>query len=124
MERVFGFIGAILAFLAVLAGSFGAHGLENSFTPKTKDIFEVAVRYQMYHALALFVAAWAIGRWPRNAWFPWAGWFLTIGVIIFSGSLYVLVFTQIKQWGMVTPFGGFAFLLGWLCLAIGILRKT
>lgn len=122
MDRIFGCCGTILALLAVGAGSFGAHGLENVLTVETKYTFEVAVRYQMYHALGLFAVAWAAGHWPDNHWFNWAGWLLIAGNIIFSGSLYVLVFTQVKQWGMVTPFGGIAFLIGWLLLAIGFLR--
>ena len=104
-------------FLGVAAGAFGAHGLKNVLPDPMKAIFETAVRYQVIHGLALLGVAWQASRNTAgtvNA----AGWFFTAGIVLFSGSLYILSVTGVKTWGAVTPFGGLAFLLGWLCLAL------
>ena len=116
MDRTFFIIGAVSAFVGVAAGAFGAHGLKARLAPEMLDTFEVGARYQMYHAFALFVAAWAQGRWPgasANA----AGWCFVAGTLLFSGSLYALSLTGLRWLGAVTPLGGLAFLLGWLLLA-------
>ena len=117
MERTFFILGAASAFVGVAAGAFGAHGLKSRLDADMLNTFEVGARYQMYHAFALFVAAWAQGRWPGGA-AMWAGWLFVVGTLLFSGSLYVLSLTGLRWLGAVTPLGGLAFLLGWLCLAV------
>ncbi|RMF56651.1 MAG: DUF423 domain-containing protein, partial [Bacteroidetes bacterium] len=105
-------IGAVAAGLAVAAGAFGAHGLAGRLTAERLQTFETAVRYQMYHALALLVVGWmgqALAVWQLQA----AGALFTAGIVLFSGSLYVLVLTDTPWLGAVTPFGGVAFLMGW-----------
>lgn len=121
MERTFGIIGAILMFIGVAAGAFGAHGLKPYFErfPELAATFETAVRYHQIHAVALLFMAWAVTKWP-NQWSVWAGWLLLAGIVIFSGSLYLLVMTRMKWLGAITPIGGVAFLAGWLCLAVSI----
>ena len=119
-ERLFA-LGAMSAFVAVAAGAFGAHGLKARLAPDLLAVFEVAVRYQMYHALALIACAWAIGKWP-GALVSSAGWLFLAGTIVFSGSLYALSLTGVRWLGAVTPIGGLAFLAGWLCLAAAALR--
>ena len=116
MERTFFILGAVSAFVGVAAGAFGAHGLKSRLDAEMLNAFEVGARYQMYHAFALFVAAWAQGRWPGGATTA-AGWLFVAGTLLFSGSLYVLSLTGLRWLGAVTPLGGLAFLLGWLCLA-------
>ena len=116
MERVFYLIGAVSAFAGVAAGAFGAHGLKGRLGDELLAVFETGVRYQMYHALALFAAAWAAARWP-GALTSAAGWLFVAGTVVFSGSLYVLSLTGLRWLGAVTPLGGLAFLAGWLCLA-------
>ncbi|MGH7896072.1 MAG: DUF423 domain-containing protein [Candidatus Binatia bacterium] len=116
MERTFIALGALLAGLAVAAGAFGAHGLRNRLTPEMLAVFETAVRYQMYHALALLAVAWATVRWPGSA-APTAGWLFVAGIVVFSGSLYGFALTGVRWLGAVTPFGGLAFLAGWAVLA-------
>ncbi len=116
MERTFFILGAASAFVGVAAGAFGAHGLKSRLDAEMLNTFEVGARYQMYHAFALFVAAWAHGRWPGGA-ATWAGWLFVVGTLLFSGSLYVLSLTGLRWLGAVTPLGGLALLLGWLCLA-------
>lgn len=121
MDKVFFAIGALSAFIGVAAGAFGAHGLKNRLTPDMLAVFEVGVRYQMYHALALLMVGWAISRWPgwlTNA----AGWLFVAGIVVFSGSLYLLSLTGMRWLGAITPLGGLAFLPGWVCLAWAALR--
>ncbi len=108
--------GAIIAGLAVMAGAFGAHALKGQIPDPVLVTFELAVRYQMYHALALCFAGWAMDRWTGKGAGRAAFCFL-IGIVIFSGSLYLLVITGYRWLGAVTPFGGLAFILGWMLLA-------
>lgn len=84
--------------------------------------FEVGVRYQMYHALALLAVAWAHTRWP-GPFVTAGGWLFVAGIIVFSGSLYALSLTGVRWLGAITPLGGVAFLAGWLCLAWGAWNK-
>ncbi len=116
MSRTFFALGAISAFLSVGAGAFGAHALRARLSPELLAVFETGARYQMYHALGLVAAAWAAERWSGGA-AAVAGWLFVAGTILFSGSLYALALTGIRVLGVVTPFGGVAFLAGWLALA-------
>jgi uncharacterized membrane protein YgdD (TMEM256/DUF423 family) len=115
MDRLFFLIGALSAFVGVAAGAFGAHGLKDRLSAEMLAVFEVGVRYQMYHAFALIAAAWASARWP-GALASASGWLFVAGTIIFSGSLYLLSLTGQRWLGAITPIGGLAFLAGWLCL--------
>lgn len=121
MDRFFFLCGAIAAFIAVALGAFGAHSLRTKLSPDMLNIFEVGVRYQMYHALGLIAVAWAITRWPEanlNA----AGWAFIVGIVIFSGSLYLLSITDTRWLGAITPIGGLAFLIGWAILIWSVAR--
>ena len=115
MEKIFFSLAGLFSFLGVALGAFGGHALKTRLPPDLLAIFEVGVRYHMYHGLALLAAAWACQRWP-GPWPTAAGWLFTAGIPLFSGSLYLLSLTGVKAWGAVTPVGGLAFLLGWLCL--------
>ena len=121
MERSFALLGALCAFLAVAAGAFGAHALRDSLSQESLAIFEIAARYQMYHALALLAAAWVANRWPGSA-AQAAGWLFAAGILVFSGSLYLLSITGTQWLGAVTPLGGIALLAGWLALAWAVAR--
>jgi uncharacterized membrane protein YgdD (TMEM256/DUF423 family) len=121
MERTFFTMGALLAGLAVAAGAFGAHALRDRLTPDMLAIFETAVRYQMYHALALLAVAWATTRWPDSS-AVLAGWCFVAGIVVFSGSLYVLALTGVRWLGAITPLGGLAFLAGWALLVWTVSR--
>ena len=117
VDRLFFSLGAVSGLVAVAAGAFGAHALRARLDPSALAVFETGARYQMYHALALIAVAWAAARWPG----PWpgrAGWLFVAGTLLFSGSLYALALSGIRALGAVTPFGGVAFLAGWLCLAL------
>ncbi len=115
MSRFFLITGAATAGLAVILGAFAAHTLEGRVVPERIDAFETGARYQMYHALALLVLAWAVREWP--VWQThWAGYLFLTGMVLFSGSLYALVLTDTPWLGAVTPFGGVAFIAGWSLL--------
>ncbi|MES2304720.1 MAG: DUF423 domain-containing protein [Gemmatimonadota bacterium] len=108
-------IAALSAAIAVALGAFGAHALKDRLDARDLATFETAVRYQMYHAFALFAAAWVLARGGSGA--GNAAWAFLAGSIIFCGSLYLLVGTGQRWLGAVTPLGGLAFILGWLLLA-------
>lgn len=121
MDRIFAALGALSGFIAVGAGAFGAHGLKARLTPDLLAVFETAVRYQMFHALALLAVAWAIARWPGRMASA-SGWCFVGGTVIFSGSLYLLALTGVRGFGAITPVGGVLFLAGWLLLALAAWR--
>jgi uncharacterized membrane protein YgdD (TMEM256/DUF423 family) len=122
MDRNFLLIGALCGLLGVAFGAFGAHALRSRLSPEMLTVFETAVRYQMYHALALLLTAAAIGRIGDARLLVVAGWFFTAGIVLFSGSLYGLALTGVTGLGAITPIGGLAFLLGWASLIIFALR--
>jgi uncharacterized membrane protein YgdD (TMEM256/DUF423 family) len=116
-ERLAAVLAALNGFIAVAAGAFGAHGLRKRLDADLLAIFETGARYQMYHALALFGAAWLISRDVAPA--RPAAWLLLAGIVIFSGSLYALALTGVRGLGAVTPIGGLCFLVGWALLVWG-----
>jgi uncharacterized membrane protein YgdD (TMEM256/DUF423 family) len=117
MDRTFLLVGALAGFLAVTFGAFGAHALRGRLSAEMLAVFETGVRYHMYHALALLLVSAMMPR--MGGWLVVAsGWLFTAGIVLFSGSLYVLAFTGITIFGAITPIGGLAFLAGWACLAI------
>lgn len=123
MAATFGALGAFLMFLGVGAGAFGAHALAPLFDrlPDLQSTYATAVRYHVYHALGLLFVAWAVERWPGPL--PTAAGYLMVGgVVVFSGSLYLLVATQQRWLGAITPIGGVMFLAAWLCLLIAVWR--
>ena len=120
-ERRWAALGAACAFLGVALGAFGAHGLRASLSAGGLSTFETAVRYQLIHALGLFAVAWASTRW-RSGWVHAAGWLMTSGIVLFSGSLYALALTGRPWIGAVTPLGGISFLAAWACLAWAAVR--
>jgi uncharacterized membrane protein YgdD (TMEM256/DUF423 family) len=124
MDRTFGVIGAVLGFLGVALGAFGAHALRGRLNVEDLEIFEVAVRYQFFHALAILLIALLIDRSPEPAApLLWAGWAFGVGVLVFSGSLYALTLTGVRSLGAVTPIGGVGLLAGWGLLALYFVRK-
>ncbi|HEX6694478.1 MAG TPA: DUF423 domain-containing protein [Longimicrobiales bacterium] len=122
MDRTYAVAGAVFAFLAVAAGAFGAHALADRLTPKQLSTFEIAARYQMYHALALFVVAWALTRWPDAPSLIWAGRLFIGGIVIFAGTLYGIALGGPGWLGAITPIGGVLFLSGWACIAFAAWR--
>lgn len=119
--RLFFALGCGLGALAVGLGAFAAHGLRSTLSAGDLATFEVGVRYHMYHALGILAAAWAVDRWGTST-ATIAGWAFVVGIVLFSGSLYMLVLTGPRWLGAVTPIGGVAFLLGWTLLAWTAIR--
>ena len=114
-------IGAVAAALGVALGAFGAHGLKSRVSPDMLAVFEIAVRYHLIHALGLFAVAWAASRWPGGA-VQAAGGLMLAGIVVFSGSLYLMVLTGTRWLGAVTPLGGLAFIAAWSLLALAAFR--
>lgn len=123
MNRTFVALGAILAGLSVAAGAFGAHGLRGLLDADMLANFETAARYQMYHALALLIVGVLAAYLPARI-VNWIGWLFIVGILLFSGSLYLMAFTGVRMLGAITPLGGVAFIAGWLLLAVAALRKA
>src|SRR5450631_4055849 len=115
MERTFILLAAILGFVGVALGAFGAHGLRGRLTPEMLAVFETGVRYQMYHVFALLIVSSAIGHLGNARLLVLAGWSFFVGILVFSGSLYALALTSTGILGAITPIGGLAFLVGWAC---------
>ena len=116
MDRLFFSLGAIAAFIGVALGAFAAHGLKSRLDASLLATFEIGVRYQFYHALALLAVGLALPRWPSPA-IALAGWLFIAGTLVFSGSLYALALSGQRWLGAVTPLGGAAFIAGWIVLA-------
>jgi len=111
----------IFGFLSVAFGAFGAHSLKNILDDYGKSIYEKAVLYQMFHTMALF-AVGLLQHFQKETSFTMAGWGFFIGIVLFSGSLYLLAVTGIKWLGAITPIGGIAFLFGWFGLVLSIVK--
>ncbi len=121
MVRLFGVLGAVLALLAVALGAFGAHALEGRLEPRALEVFEIGIRYQTTHALALLLVV-ALAGHLHGGLAVASGWLFIMGTLVFSGSLYLLAITGVGRLGMITPLGGLAFLAGWALLAGAFLR--
>jgi uncharacterized membrane protein YgdD (TMEM256/DUF423 family) len=117
--------GSICMFTAVLLGAFGAHGLKNRLSSDMLAVFETGVRYQVYHALGLFVVAWLCqvhANLPTKTFITSSGWAFLTGILLFSGSLYALSLTGVRILGAITPLGGLSFLIGWGLIAAASLK--
>lgn len=125
MNRTYLVLGALSAGLAVALGAFAAHALKMHLLPPALATFEVAVRYHMYHALAVLIVGVLAERWQArdSGLLFWSGALFLAGTVLFSGSLYALSLSGVSWLGAITPFGGVAFLAGWGCLAAAALRR-
>lgn len=121
MMRYWLVLGASNGLLSVAAGAFGAHALKGRLSEEMLAVFETAARYQMYHALALLAVGWLASHAPSGR-IHVAGWAFLCGVVLFCGSLYALSLSGVRAFGVVTPLGGIAFLIGWGVLAWSALR--
>lgn len=115
------FVAAVLGVLGVGLGAFGAHGLRAKITPESLAVYQTGVQYHLIHTVAIVLAALLTDRLAATNWVLLAGWFFFAGIIVFSGSLYILAISGQRRWGAVTPIGGLLFLAGWALLAISAL---
>lgn len=114
-------LAGVLIALATVAGAFGAHALQSRLAPERLAIYETAVRYQFYHSLGLLVIGW-VARSVQTPLMQWSGVFVIVGIALFSGSIYALSFGVPRPFGIVTPFGGLALIVGWILFAVATSR--
>ncbi len=122
MDKTIILLGAVFGALGVGIGAFGAHGLKPVVSADMLANFETGVRYHLIHVLALFAAAFVATRFPESTLPLVAGWLFAAGILVFSGSLYLMALTGMRWLGAVTPIGGVAMIAGWVCLAIAASR--
>ena len=121
-HKYFLILGAVNAFLAVGLGAFGAHGLKARLSLDMLGVYQTGVQYHFYHALGLLLVGMLVSQWPTEGLIKIAGWVMFAGIVIFSGSLYLLSITGIRGLGAITPIGGLAFLVAWLLLVVAFIR--
>lgn len=117
MQKLFLLAGSVAMALAVALGAFGAHGLKNMLTDEMMDIFETGVKYHFYHAIGLLVIGLVAQHMSESLLLQWSGWMMIVGILIFSGSLYILSIAGIRWMGAITPIGGLCFIISWILLA-------
>jgi uncharacterized membrane protein YgdD (TMEM256/DUF423 family) len=122
MAKLFLILGAVNAMLAVMLGAFGAHGLRGRLSEAMQTVYHTGVQYHFYHALGLILIGILALHLPASGLLKTAGWLMFAGVVLFSGSLYVLALTQLRWLGMITPVGGLTFIVSWLLLALAVYR--
>ncbi len=123
MAKFFLLSGALNALLAIMLGAFGAHALREQLQERMLEVFHTASQYHFYHALGLMIIGMLVLQLQPSPWFKWSGWLMLAGILLFSGSLYLLAVSRIGWLGIVTPFGGTAFILAWLSAFIGLLKN-
>jgi uncharacterized membrane protein YgdD (TMEM256/DUF423 family) len=122
LAKLFIFIGSIVMALSVVIGAFGAHGLEPRLTERMMKNYQTGVQYHMIHGLAILAVGLITLKIPVSGMLNGAGWTFLIGILLFSGSLYVMAVTGVTKLGAVTPIGGLAFIVGWVLLALAVAR--
>ena len=120
MQKIFILSGSLLAALAVIMGAFGAHSLKAHLSNEMLDVYKTAVDYHIYHALGLILVGLLPNSTSPSSLLAWAGSSMLMGILLFSGSLYILSITGIRWLGAIAPFGGTAFILGWILLASAV----
>lgn len=107
-----------------MLGAFGAHGLKAKLTAEMLAVYQTGVHYHLFHALGLLAIGLVAMQIADSVWLKWSGWLMLAGIVLFSGSLYVLSVSGLRWLGMVTPFGGFAFILAWALFVTAILKAS
>ena len=123
MDRVLLVIGSLFAFLSVALGAFGAHALRKKLSSDQLAVYQTGVQYQMYHALGLLALGIYAAVFGQNEWLTVSAVLMVIGVILFSGSLYVLTLTGKRGFGAITPLGGLSWIISWLLFLIAVIAK-
>jgi uncharacterized membrane protein YgdD (TMEM256/DUF423 family) len=123
MKSIFLLLASLSAMIGVGLGAFGAHGLKNVLSPELLTVYQTGVTYQMWHALGLMGISLVHQQSPESKLINWAGWLMFIGIILFSGSLYLLVILNLKWIGIITPIGGVSFIMAWVLIAIFATKK-
>jgi len=121
--KLFLLVGSANAALAVIFGAFGAHALKARLDENLLKVFHTGVEYHFYHALGLILIGILIINLGINSWIKTAGWMMIVGIVLFSGSLYLLSILNLRWLGMITPIGGLLFILSWLSLSMAIFKN-
>ncbi|OWR28051.1 hypothetical protein CDO73_19380 [Saccharibacillus sp. O23] len=124
MQRKIAVTACITALVGVALGAFGSHILGSRIGEDSLKTFQTGIQYHFIHALAMLIVAIAMGVWGESRRLAWAGWLFFVGILMFSGSLYLLSVTGLKIFGPITPLGGLAFMAGWILLALAAGRKA
>lgn len=124
IAKIFLFLGGANAALVVILGAFGAHALKTRLTSDMMAIYHTAIQYHLFHALGLIAIGLLAAWWPSSGYLKWAGWIMLAGVVLFSGSLYVLSLSGMRWLGAITPLGGVAFIAAWVLLCIAVLKAA
>jgi uncharacterized membrane protein YgdD (TMEM256/DUF423 family) len=122
--KLFLILGGINAALVVMLGAFGAHGLKARMTAEMLAVYQTGVHYHLFHALGLLAVGLVATQIADSVYLRWSGWLMLVGIILFSGSLYVLSVSGLRWLGMVTPFGGLAFIAAWVVFVIAIAKSV
>ncbi|HEY5683242.1 MAG TPA: DUF423 domain-containing protein [Sulfuricaulis sp.] len=120
--KLFLILGSINAALVVMLGAFGAHGLKARITTEMLTLFQTGVHYHLFHSLGLLVVGVVAAQIVDSVFLKWAGWLMLAGIFLFSGSLYLVSVVGIRWMGMVTPFGGLAFIAAWILFLMAIIK--
>ena len=116
-------LGSLNAALAVLLGAFGAHALKDRLDESMMNVYQTAIQYHFYHALGLVLVGILALHFPSSSLLRWSGTALIAGILLFSGSLYLLAISNVRWLGMITPIGGMAFVTGWVLLLVAVARQ-
>jgi uncharacterized membrane protein YgdD (TMEM256/DUF423 family) len=122
MHKALMFTGAVLTALAIMMGAFGAHALKGHLSEEMLTVYKTAVEYHIYHALGMLLVGILWKQYPTATLITWSGGMMMLGILLFCGSLYILSITGTRWLGAITPFGGVAFIVAWLLLAIDLWR--
>ncbi|HET8705326.1 MAG TPA: DUF423 domain-containing protein [Pseudomonadales bacterium] len=121
--KLFMQLAAFFGALAVIIGAFGAHGLKERIAPDLMAVYQTGVQYHFYHVAALLAVGILALQAPPSSWLTAAGWSFVAGILIFSGSLYLLAISGIRWLGAITPIGGVAFIVGWIALLVHLVKS-
>ena len=120
--KLFLVLGSLNAALAVMFGAFGAHALKARVSTEMLAVYQTAVQYHFYHALGLVLVGLAVTQLPESVSLKWSGGLMLAGIVLFSGSLYGLSLSELRWLGVVTPFGGAAFIAAWIVFVVGVIK--
>lgn len=124
IAKLFLFLGGANAALVVVLGAFGAHALKARLSSDMMAVYHTAIQYHLFHALGL-IAVGVLAAWlPGSGYLKWAGWTMLAGIVLFSGSLYLLSVSGIRWLGAITPLGGIAFIVAWVLFCIAVLKTA
>jgi len=122
IAKIFLILGGLNAALVVLFGAFGAHALKARLSVEMLAAYQTGVHYHLFHAMGLLAAGLLATQLPGSAYLKWSGWMMLVGIILFSGSLYILSISGLRWWGMVTPIGGMSFIAAWILFVLAIVK--